>query len=80
MVILAAGFLPEIPQQLADELQVKTDSKNRLIVPGKFTTTNPRVFVAGDLATGSAYVANAIDSGRKAAHAISVALRLKKSR
>lgn len=77
MVIIAAGFLPQIQPQLAKELQIQTDSRGKIIVPGKYTTTNPRVFVAGDLATGSAYVATAIDSGRKAARTISATLRRK---
>ncbi|HNX26290.1 MAG TPA: FAD-dependent oxidoreductase [Phycisphaerae bacterium] len=77
IVIIAAGFLPQIPSNLAKDLKIQTDNRGSVIIPGKYTTTNSRVFIAGDLATGSAYVATAIDSGRKAARAISSTLRRK---
>ena len=69
LAVLALGFDAVLPPPLAEQLGLDTDADGRLALKG-LTASAAGVFVAGDLATGPALVANAIDTGRKAAVAI----------
>ena len=69
LAVLALGYQPEVDADLAEQLGVRIDTAGRpeLI---ECATSAEGVFVAGDLATGPSYIANAIASGRKAAKKI----------
>ena len=69
LALLAMGFEPVVDGDLAAGLGLATDADGR-IVSRDGATSSPDVFVAGDLATGPAYVASAIASGRAAAEKI----------
>jgi glutamate synthase (NADPH/NADH) small chain len=66
-VLLAMGFLgPE--QALLKEINVETDPRSNVKADhGKFTTSLPGVFAAGDCRRGQSLVVWAINEGRGAA-------------
>ena len=67
LVLLAMGFLgPE--NQLLDQLGVEKDARtNAKAEHGKFATSVPGVFAAGDMRRGQSLVVWAINEGRGAA-------------
>jgi glutamate synthase (NADPH/NADH) small chain len=67
LVLLAMGFLgPEQP--LLEALGVERDTRsNAKAEHGRFTTTNPKVFAAGDCRRGQSLVVWAFNEGRGAA-------------
>ncbi len=67
LVLLAMGFLgPE--QQLLEALEVERDSRSNVKAEyGKYTTTIPGVFAAGDCRRGQSLVVWAFNEGRGAA-------------
>ena len=67
LVLLAMGFLgPE--NQLLDQLGVEKDPRtNAKAEHGKFATSVPGVFAAGDMRRGQSLVVWAINEGRGAA-------------
>jgi glutamate synthase (NADPH) small chain len=70
LIFLAMGFLgPE--RYLADELGLELDARsNYRAVHGKFATSVPAVFAAGDCRRGQSLVVWAINEGRGAARAV----------
>ena len=66
VAILALGFEPEVGEALAEQLGCQVTPKGRLMLNDQQTTADG-VFAAGDLASGAAYVVNAIASGRRVA-------------
>ncbi len=74
LAVLALGFEPVPDRTLVGQLELETDEQGKLLLRDH-QTSKPGVFAAGDLATGAAYVATAIDSGRKAAERINRFLR-----
>ena len=70
LVLLAMGFLgPESP--LADELQIDRDARSNFQAEyGRFATSVPGVFAAGDCRRGQSLVVWAINEGRAAAREI----------
>ena len=73
LVVLATGFDPAIASELAKQLALEIDQRGQLVADGALTSAED-VFIAGDLATGPAYVVTAIASGRKAAAKINAYL------
>jgi glutamate synthase (NADPH/NADH) small chain len=69
LAILALGYDPVIDPELASQLGLKTLPDGRLEIT-QCASSVPGIFAAGDLATGPAYIAKAIASGRKAARKI----------
>ena len=69
VALLALGFDACVEARLAEQLHLPLDGQGRVRVSGGKTGV-PGVFAAGDVATGSAYVATAIHSGRRAAECI----------
>ncbi|MFP4053272.1 MAG: glutamate synthase small subunit, partial [Phycisphaerae bacterium] len=69
VAVLALGFEAVPDPTLVEQLELQTDPVGRLSVRN-YRTSEKKVFAAGDLVTGAAYVVTAIDSGRKAAAAI----------
>jgi glutamate synthase (NADPH/NADH) small chain len=67
LVLLAMGFLgPE--NQLLDQLSVEKDPRsNARAEHGKFATSVPGIFAAGDMRRGQSLVVWAINEGRGAA-------------
>ncbi|MEM5948903.1 glutamate synthase subunit beta [Spirochaetia bacterium 38H-sp] len=70
LVLLALGFLgPE--DTLPEELGLERDARSNISAPyGRFTTSNPKVFAAGDARRGQSLVVWAIHEGREAAYEI----------
>ena len=70
IVLLALGFSgPE--NQLLDQLGVDKDPRsNAKAEHGRFATSVPGVFAAGDMRRGQSLVVWAIREGRQCAHAI----------
>jgi NADPH-dependent glutamate synthase beta subunit-like oxidoreductase len=75
LVLLAMGFLgPE--DYLAEALGIARDGRsNYLAAHGRFTTSVPGVFAAGDCRRGQSLVVWAINEGRGAARAVDEYLR-----
>ncbi len=69
MVVLAMGYDAVASKELMRQLGLETDGDGQLIIKD-YQTSRQNVFATGDLVTGPAYVATAIDSGRKAAERI----------
>ncbi|MGA2265968.1 MAG: FAD-dependent oxidoreductase [Phycisphaerae bacterium] len=69
MALLAMGFDPVVDSGLAGQLGLAVDGRG-CIVARDGATSAPDVFIAGDVATGPAYVVTAIASGRRAAEQI----------
>ncbi len=70
LVLLAMGFLGPEPT-LVDAFQLKTDSRGNFAAPyGKYNTSRPGVFAAGDCRRGQSLVVWAINEGRGAAEAV----------
>ncbi|MDX1562342.1 MAG: glutamate synthase, partial [Gammaproteobacteria bacterium] len=74
-VLLAMGFLgPE--SYLADALGIERDPRSNYAAQhGRFETSTPGVFAAGDCRRGQSLVVWAINEGRGAARAVDAYLR-----
>jgi len=70
MVLLAMGFLgPE--SGIIEQLELETDPRSNISTPrGKYATSVPGVFAAGDCHRGQSLVVHAINEGRQAAREI----------
>jgi glutamate synthase (NADPH/NADH) len=79
MVLLAMGFLgPE--SQLLDELKLGQDPRSNIETPsGKYSTTVPGIYAAGDCRRGQSLVVHAMNEGRQAAREIDIDLMGKTS-
>ncbi len=69
LALLAAGFLHPQHNGLLDDLGVEYDDRGNVKATNYQTTTNPRVFTAGDMRRGQSLVVWAISEGREAARA-----------
>src|SRR6202034_3741336 len=72
-VIVAFGFNPSPPRWFDDHrIAVHGNGRVRVsgVAPGKFQTTNPKVFAGGDMGRGSDLVVTAVFEGREAATGI----------
>ncbi|XP_058809290.1 uncharacterized protein LOC131674568 [Phymastichus coffea] len=74
LVLLAMGFLgPE--KYMAEELETKMDARGNYETPvGKYITSVPGVYAAGDCRRGQSLVVWAITEGRQAARDVDLAL------
>lgn len=70
IAILALGFEPIVPDEIARPLGLECDETGKIRVNRDFSTSVDGIFAVGDLATGPANVATAIDSSLKAADKI----------
>lgn len=70
LVLLAMGFLgPE--DVVVDDFGIERDPRGNVLAPyGKFATSKPRVFAAGDMRRGQSLVVWAINEGRAAAREV----------
>lgn len=69
LALLAAGFLHPQHNGLLDDLGVEYDERGNVRAVNYQTTTNPKVFAAGDMRRGQSLVVWAISEGREAARA-----------
>ena len=69
LALLAAGFLHPQHNGLLDDLGVEYDERGNVKATNYQTTTNPKVFSAGDMRRGQSLVVWAISEGREAARA-----------
>ncbi len=69
LVFLAMGFLHVEHGTLAKELNVALDERGNIKTNGKYATSVPGVFVAGDAMTGASLVVRAVSHGGEAADA-----------
>ena len=74
LVLLAMGFLgPE--KELISQLAVSTDQKSNIeTTKGKYATSVPGIFAAGDCHRGQSLIVWGIDEGRQAAREIDLYL------
>ncbi|MCK5113318.1 MAG: FAD-dependent oxidoreductase [Phycisphaerae bacterium] len=70
IVVLAMGFEPKVDKKVAEQLGLVLTENGSLEVDENDATSRPGVFAAGDLIASQAYVATAIDSGRRTASII----------
>jgi glutamate synthase (NADPH/NADH) small chain len=70
LVLLAMGFAGAEAGPLTDGLGVAFDSRGNVARDGKFATSVPGVFVAGDMGRGQSLIVWAIAEGRSAAAAV----------
>jgi len=74
LVLLAMGFLGPVQQGLIEELRLELDARSNVKAatdgPGCYTTSNPKVFAAGDMRRGQSLVVWAIREGRQCARAV----------
>lgn len=69
LVILAMGFVHVVHESLIKSLGLTLDEHGNVAV-NDYQTSQPWLFAAGDTVSGTSLVANAINSGRRAAAAI----------
>ncbi|GAB3504289.1 glutamate synthase subunit beta [Spirosoma knui] len=69
LALLAAGFLHPQHNGLLDDLGLEYDERGNVKTKDYQSSTNPRVFAAGDMRRGQSLVVWAISEGREAARA-----------
>jgi len=70
LVLVAIGFSGPVRKGLLEQLPLELDGRGNVHTDGKFMTSVPGVFSAGDARRGQSLVVWAIAEGRKAAHHI----------
>ena len=70
LVFLSMGLVHPYHDGLVKELKLETDARGNVNINDNFQTNNPKVFAAGDAASGASLVVRAIFSGRQAAQRI----------
>ena len=75
LVLLAMGFLRVEHGPLVTDYELDVDPRGNLVVDGRYMTSAPGVFAAGDSVLGASLVVRAIALGREAAAAIDGYLR-----
>jgi glutamate synthase (NADPH/NADH) small chain len=75
LVLLSMGFTQPVHEGLLDDLGVRYDARGNVEAVKPNESSVGKVFVAGDVTNGAGLVVRAIDSGRKAAEAITEFLK-----
>jgi glutamate synthase (NADPH/NADH) small chain len=70
LVLLAMGFVHCVHEGIATEFKLTFDARGNIKVDRNFQTNMPKVFAAGDAATGASLVVKAIFQGRNLARAV----------
>ncbi|WKN32710.1 glutamate synthase subunit beta [Porifericola rhodea] len=75
LALLAIGFMHTDPTGAIEQLALELDSRGNIQAEeGKYQTSNPKVFAAGDARRGQSLVVWAISEGREAARAVDLHL------
>jgi glutamate synthase (NADPH/NADH) small chain len=75
LLIQAMGFVGPITQALVEQLGVELDARGNVKTDGRFHTTAPGVFCAGDAMRGASLIVWAIADGREAARRVDAFVR-----
>lgn len=75
LVLLALGFVHPVLEGLISELELELDTRKNIKTDDSLSTSNRKIFAAGDSVNGASLIVNAIASGRKAANEIDRFLR-----
>jgi len=71
LVLLAMGFVSPVHEGLVENLKVALDPRGNVLADTvSYETSQPKVFVCGDMRRGQSLVVWAIREGRQAAHAV----------
>ena len=71
LVLLAMGFVHPVHEGMIKTLGLELDPRGNVKADTeKYQTSNPKIFVAGDMRRGQSLVVWAIREGRQAAHAV----------
>jgi glutamate synthase (NADPH/NADH) small chain len=70
LVLLAMGFLHVEHDKLVEDLGVELDGRGNIASKGKYASSVPGVFAAGDAGIGASLVVRAIFHGREAAASV----------
>jgi glutamate synthase (NADPH/NADH) small chain len=71
LALLAIGFLHTDPTGAIEQLSLERDPRGNILAEeGKYQTSNPKVFAAGDARRGQSLVVWAISEGREAAREV----------
>ncbi len=70
LVLLAMGFTGPVKNGLLEQLGVELDARGNVKADGRFMTSVPGVFAAGDMRRGQSLVVWALAEGRKAAEGV----------
>lgn len=70
LVLLAMGFTNPVQEGLLEQLELETDVRKNIKTDASHKTSHPKVFAAGDAATGASLVVRCIASGRETARCI----------
>ncbi len=75
LILLAIGFIHTQPKGLVESLGIKLDGRGNIEAQeGKYQTSDPDIFAAGDARRGQSLVVWAISEGREAARAVDMHL------
>ncbi|MDR3200413.1 MAG: FAD-dependent oxidoreductase, partial [Spirochaetales bacterium] len=75
LVLLAMGFTHVVQEGLVADFGLELDPRGNIRTEGKFYTSNPKVWAAGDSRNGASLVVRAIADGKAAAEAVVQAAR-----
>jgi glutamate synthase (NADPH) small chain len=75
LVLLALGFTGPVRKGMLEELGVDLDARGNVATNGRYMSSVPGVFAAGDMRRGQSLVVWAISEGRAAAQAVAEYLR-----
>jgi glutamate synthase (NADPH/NADH) small chain len=70
LVLLAMGFTGPVRAGLVEDLGLKLDQRGNVETDGKYMSSVPGIFAAGDMRRGQSLVVWAIAEGRKAARGV----------
>lgn len=70
LILLAMGFTNPVYEGLLEQMKVKLDTRNNIMVDQSMETSLKKVFGTGDAVNGASLVVTAIASGRKTARKI----------
>ena len=74
LALIAVGFVGVRGHSWLESMGVERDRAGRVRFEGRYRSSNPKVYVAGDARRGASLVVHAIAEGRGAARAIDLAL------
>jgi len=70
LLVLAMGFVGPEPEPMAGQLGLELDARGNVRVDGRFQTSVPGIFAAGDASRGASLIVWAISDGRETARSV----------